>query len=103
MNRLVFEMQQLQRDVLAAFALAVHIEPVGLGSSWSELFFGPREQPNLERSVIDILRQRPAEPRTLRTFQVALHRRRADADALRDLPIAEPLRIQPQDLGDLAH
>jgi hypothetical protein len=47
MDRLAFEMQQLQRDVLAAFALAVHLKP--------------------------------------------------------DLPIAEPLRIQPQDFGDLAH
>ncbi len=48
MNRFVFEVQQLQRDVLAAFALAVHLEPVGLWPTRSEFFFRASEQPCLD-------------------------------------------------------
>jgi hypothetical protein len=96
-------MQQLQRDVLTAFALAVHLEPVGLRSSRSEFLFRPREQLCLEGSVVQVVGQWPTQPGPLCAFEVALNRRRTDADALRDLPVAELLRTEPQDLGDLAH
>jgi hypothetical protein len=74
MHRLVFEMQQLQRDVLAAFALTVDLEPLWLWPTRSEFFFGPSEQPRLDRCVVQFVRQRPAQTGPLRTFQVALDR-----------------------------
>ncbi len=102
LHRLVFKMQQLQRHMLAAFMFAVHLEPVGFLSSRSEFFFGPREHPRLEGRVVDVVGQRSAQAGALCAFEVALHRRGADA-ALGNLSQAESLRAQPQDVGDLAH
>jgi hypothetical protein len=43
MNCRVFEMQHLQRDARAAFALAVHLEPIEAWLTRSELVFRPSE------------------------------------------------------------
>jgi hypothetical protein len=72
--QIVFELQQLQRDVHVAFALAVYFEPVGLWPTRSEFHFGPSEQPCLDGSLVHVIGQRPVEPGALCAFEVTLHR-----------------------------
>jgi hypothetical protein len=55
MNSLVFEVEQLQRDVLAAFTFPVHLEPIRLWPTRSEFLFGPREQSRLNACVIEVV------------------------------------------------
>jgi hypothetical protein len=50
---LVLEPQQLERDVLAAFPLAVDLQPIRFGTSWLEFFFAPFEQPLFQLSMAD--------------------------------------------------
>jgi hypothetical protein len=68
--QIVFELQQLQRDVHVAFALAVYFEPVGLWPTRSEFHFGPSEQPCLDGSLVHVIGQRPVEPGALCAFEV---------------------------------
>ncbi|MBV9542804.1 MAG: hypothetical protein JOY61_00310 [Chloroflexi bacterium] len=42
-------------------------------------FFRPREQLCLQGHVVHVIGQGPTQPGVLRTFEVALHRRHADA------------------------
>ena len=66
---LVFQMQQLQRDVLAALVVVVDLEPIRLGPTWPILISAAFEQSSLERGAVQIFGQLPAQPSPLRTFQ----------------------------------
>ena len=85
MSRLVFEMQQLQGDVLATLAVAVHLQPVRLRPTRSQLLLAAVEQQRFmpHRRVFG---QRPTQPSLPRTLEVAL-----DVDAL--MPTLWPIRL----------
>ena len=103
MRLLVFEMQQLQRDVLAALVLAVDLQPIRLRTARPRLVGTAPEQPLFENDLVQVVWQRPAHPSGLGPFPIALDRRGADPDAPADLAAAEALRGQAQHLGDLTH
>ena len=73
-DRLVFEVQQLQRDVLAALVLVMHLEPVWLGPIGANPFVSSSEQPCLEPGCVQILGQRPAHTRLPRTLLRSVRR-----------------------------
>jgi hypothetical protein len=100
---LVLEPQQLQRDVLGALALAVDLQPIRFGTSWLEFFFAAFEQPLVQCKAVQVVWQRPAQASPLGAFDVALNGGRADIETLGDLAVAEALRVQAQDFGDLTH
>ena len=103
MGGLVFQMQQLQGDVLATLVLAVDLQPVGLRPPWPIGLLAALEQSRFSRSIVQMLGERPAQASLLRAFQVVVDARPANADALSDLVVAEVLRCQAQDLADLTH
>ena len=100
---LVLQPQQLQRDVLAALALAVDLQPIRFGTSWLEVYFAAFEQPLVQCKAIQLVWQRPAQANAVGAFDVALNGGRADIETLADLAVAEALRGQAQDFGDLTH
>src|SRR5881394_4492952 len=82
MSCLVFEMQQLQGEVLAALVVAVHLQPVRLGPTRSQLLLAALEQQRFDGRIVELFGQRPTQPSLLHTLEVALDRGRADAHAL---------------------
>jgi hypothetical protein len=57
----VLKPQQLQRDVLAACALAVHLQPIRLWSTRSVGILRSFEQQRFQTSRIQVVRQWPAD------------------------------------------
>src|SRR5947209_1724665 len=78
---LVFQPQQLERDVLA-LPLAVDLQPIRFRTSRSEFFFAALEQPLLQPKPIQILGQRPAQASPLGPLDVVLNGGRTEIDTL---------------------
>ena len=102
MDGLVFEMQQLQRDVLAALVLAVHVQPFGFGPIRSNTLVRAFEQTRFDDRGVHVLGQWPAQTGPLGARQIIVHARPADSDAQRSV-LAEILRRQAQYFADMAH
>ena len=100
---LVLQPQQLQRDVLGALPLAVDLQPIRFRTAWLEFFFAACEQPLFQRKPVQVVWQRSAQANALGAFDVALNGGRAVIETLADLAVAEALRGQAQDFGDLTH
>ena len=93
--------EQLQRDTvpleLAVDIRAVRQGPIAHGRR-------TRKQVGLERSVVLLRRQRPADPARGRLSQIAGNRTRTDGAGLRDLPVGQSLLVlESQNLPNLPH
>ena len=60
-------------------------------------------QPRVQYRLVDLDRQRPAQPGLASTADALLHRRAGAADRGSDLSVAEAVGLEPQHLTDLAH
>src|SRR5512134_2610946 len=63
-----------------------------------------REQPPVQRGVVKVGRERPAEPDHSRSTQVFRHRRSADTNRPGDHPLTDAAGVlQTKNFSDLAH
>jgi hypothetical protein len=99
----VLHPQQLQRHVLVPSQLAVHLLPVRDRPGRARRR-RRRKQQRLQPSVVQILRQRPLQPRCRRPDQVLVHRGLRHARGHAGQPLAQPLtQPEPENITDLAH
>ena len=93
--------EEAQRDAVP-LQLPVDVRAVGSGS------VGHRrraaKQPGLERRVVEVGRQRPAQPVPRRPLQIAGNRARTDDAGLGYLPVGQPLFVpESENLPNLPH
>ena len=86
----VFLPEQLQGDAVA-LELAVDVRAVGPGSASRRR--GAGKQPGLKGRVVQLGRQRPAEPAAHRPLQIARNRARTDDAGLGYLPVGQSLLV----------
>jgi hypothetical protein len=103
MRALVLDPQQLERDPFPT-QLRVDGGPVRLRPSRVRPTLGTRIQEALQGPIVQLGRERPAEPGRLRPVQQAAHGRQADPGAPGDLAHRQlPLPVQPKDVANLPH
>ena len=101
MNLGVLLPEELQGDAVA-LELAVDVRAVGPGSASRRR--GAGKQPGLERRVVQLGRQRPAESALSRPPQIAIHRPHADGARLGHRLVGQSLLVpESQNLPNLPH
>jgi hypothetical protein len=99
----VLEPQKHERHALAAH-LVVHLRPIGQRARFCHRARASAGQPGFERLVVQVLGQRPAEPRLPGPPHIVGHGGERHLRGRRDLAPAQALaRAEPQDISDLSH
>ena len=95
--------EQLQRDAVA-FQFAVDVRAVGPRSEAVPHRLAATKQPGLERRVVQLGRQRPAEPARSRLLQIPRNRSCADNAGQSYFPVRQSLlMLEPKDFPNLPH
>lgn len=95
--------EQAEREVAVALEFAVHLSPLRQRPAGRQLGRRRREQHCLQARLVELRRQRPAQPGRLRPGQVLVDGGLAGARAAGDLPVVHTCGLEPQHLANLAH